>query len=81
MREQGQRRLQARKEWPRTDSIENAHFSYVLALEKKMAFTLGLLWISYFYLPLRPHTLRWINVALLLPGIFTEKEKAGASKT
>ena len=49
MREQGQRRLQARKEWPRTDSIhinckrvrkivkkfENARFSYVLALEKK----------------------------------------------
>ena len=58
MREQGQqvsdrgeaqRRLQARKEWPRTDSIhinckrvckivwhfETARFSYVLALEKK----------------------------------------------
>ena len=49
MREQGQRRLQARKEWPRTDSIyikykrvckivyhfENARFSYVLAQEEK----------------------------------------------
>ena len=49
MREQGERMLQAGKEWPRTDSIyinrkrvckivehfENARFSYVLALEPK----------------------------------------------
>ena len=35
MREQGHRRLQARKEWSRTRVCENAHFSYVLALENK----------------------------------------------
>ena len=35
MREQGHRRLQARKEWSRTRVCENAHFSHVLALEKK----------------------------------------------
>ena len=30
---------------------------------------------------MRPHTLRWIDVAEVLPDIFTEKEVAGASKT
>ena len=30
---------------------------------------------------MRPHTLRWIDVAELLPDIFAEKEGAGASKT